>query len=217
MVIPPLYLKTTSEKKMMVIIVLVKEENGQQQTMILDGLMEPSDGWDCCGLTMHAERNQGLQGFECELLTPICSLLAILPLFWPYFLGIEIEGTWKRQVLTTQAYIYHFQSHIISWASKYELHFFWYCLVLALANYPNHKKLTNIVQTKNSIEMQQKISFNFFLKKETIFFPLKTWNLQQNVCTSVFSGCQYAKACQKKHKLLSCLVENNLRLNISDG
>jgi hypothetical protein len=34
--------------------------------------------------------------------------------------------------------------------------------VLALANYPNHKKLTNIVQTKNSIEMWQKISFNFF-------------------------------------------------------
>lgn len=151
----------------MAIVDLVKEENGQQQTMILDGLMEPSDGRDCCGLTTLGERDQGLQGFECELLTPICSL------FLPYFLGMEIEGTWKRQVLTTQAYIYRFQSHIIPWASKYELHFFWYCLVLALANYPNHKNLTNIVQTKNSTEMWQKNSFNFFLKKETIFFPLR--------------------------------------------
>jgi hypothetical protein len=31
-------------------------------------------------------------GFVGKILTPICSPSMILPLFWPYFLGIEVEG-----------------------------------------------------------------------------------------------------------------------------
>lgn len=86
MILSSSYLTTSNKKKMMVSnVVLVKEENDQQQTIILDGWMEPIGSWDCCGLTMLGEGDQGLGGIVGEVFTQVCSLSTILPLFLTLF------------------------------------------------------------------------------------------------------------------------------------
>lgn len=95
-ILPSLFLTKSDEKKMMVIVVLAKKENAQQQTMILDGLMEPCGGWDCCGFIMHGEGDQGLGGIASEMFILVCSLVLILTLFWSYLLDIEVEGHISR-------------------------------------------------------------------------------------------------------------------------